>query len=247
MAKTLLKDYVDNGKKLYQELSDSNNTPLTITKLKAKTFLFIDTYFDNLGYYLSIFESLQENYNQIIVHVGYTHALDIINYIETNMGFSTANIYPKTKTADSITKSIQIALNSNKSIDELLKLQQSINDNIPTAIKGSTLSKLLEDIFKTEQERKVIATSSSSSSVSSSASSSSVTSDATSSDSKAKSNSSATATKHCNNCNKSAEEVTSKKLLVCSRCKQVNYCCRECQRADWKTHKLNCKKIEEKS
>ena len=28
----------------------------------------------------------------------------------------------------------------------------------------------------------------------------------------------------------------------CSRCKQTNYCSKECQRADWKKHKKQCKK-----
>ena len=34
---------------------------------------------------------------------------------------------------------------------------------------------------------------------------------------------------------------TEKKLERCSGCKQVYYCCRECQRQDWAAHKLNCK------
>jgi tetratricopeptide (TPR) repeat protein len=33
-----------------------------------------------------------------------------------------------------------------------------------------------------------------------------------------------------------AEEASS----VCARCQEVRYCSRECQRADWKTHKLAC-------
>jgi hypothetical protein len=31
------------------------------------------------------------------------------------------------------------------------------------------------------------------------------------------------------------------KLLLCGGCRQISYCCAECQRADWKTHKLPCK------
>lgn len=28
----------------------------------------------------------------------------------------------------------------------------------------------------------------------------------------------------------------------CSRCKEVFYCSKECQKCDWKTHKLQCNK-----
>ena len=33
-------------------------------------------------------------------------------------------------------------------------------------------------------------------------------------------------------------------MLKCGRCKQVRYCNKECQTADWKEHKKNCKKAE---
>lgn len=32
------------------------------------------------------------------------------------------------------------------------------------------------------------------------------------------------------------------KLLRCCKCKQVNYCSKQCQKIDWKSHKLICKK-----
>lgn len=31
-------------------------------------------------------------------------------------------------------------------------------------------------------------------------------------------------------------------LLICGRCRKTSYCSPDCQRADWKKHKLNCKK-----
>ena len=32
--------------------------------------------------------------------------------------------------------------------------------------------------------------------------------------------------------------------LCCSRCKTVGYCSTECQKKDWKQHKVNCKQTE---
>lgn len=43
----------------------------------------------------------------------------------------------------------------------------------------------------------------------------------------------------CEVCRKGEEEVT---LQRCSTCKEHNYCSTACQRADWPTHKLTCKK-----
>lgn len=43
----------------------------------------------------------------------------------------------------------------------------------------------------------------------------------------------------CNNCGNTAERLK-KKLLICSRCKNVNYCCKDCQVQDWKKHKKLC-------
>lgn len=34
--------------------------------------------------------------------------------------------------------------------------------------------------------------------------------------------------------------MDTKNLKVCSGCKKVKYCCRDCQRADWKNHKNTC-------
>ena len=33
--------------------------------------------------------------------------------------------------------------------------------------------------------------------------------------------------------------------LRCAKCKQVHYCSKACQKAHWKTHKKECKKIRE--
>lgn len=41
----------------------------------------------------------------------------------------------------------------------------------------------------------------------------------------------------CNKCNKSGDEVS---LKHCAKCKQTNYCSRDCQKADWKAHKKIC-------
>lgn len=43
----------------------------------------------------------------------------------------------------------------------------------------------------------------------------------------------------CNFCNVPAEQLQ-KNLQVCSRCKNVQYCSRECQVSDWKSHKKLC-------
>jgi hypothetical protein len=32
-------------------------------------------------------------------------------------------------------------------------------------------------------------------------------------------------------------------LQICVRCKLVSYCSRECQKKDWKQHRLECKKF----
>ncbi|KAI0656445.1 hypothetical protein C8Q70DRAFT_335269 [Cubamyces menziesii] len=44
-------------------------------------------------------------------------------------------------------------------------------------------------------------------------------------------------TRKCNHCYASSTE---KKLFFCSRCKAQTYCSRECQKADWKSHKGVC-------
>lgn len=46
----------------------------------------------------------------------------------------------------------------------------------------------------------------------------------------------------CNLCRRTGRSGTDAQtaLLVCSRCKSVSYCSKECQRADWKAHKRTC-------
>lgn len=44
----------------------------------------------------------------------------------------------------------------------------------------------------------------------------------------------------CGMCGKAAADVA--KLQVCSGCKASHYCCRKCQKGDWRRHKLLCKK-----
>src|SRR5436305_13498948 len=47
----------------------------------------------------------------------------------------------------------------------------------------------------------------------------------------------------CNACGsdkKKASNGTSEALLTCTRCKTAKYCCKECQKADWKEHKAVC-------
>lgn len=48
-----------------------------------------------------------------------------------------------------------------------------------------------------------------------------------------------TTTTVCSLCNTCAE-MLKEKLKVCSKCKTTHYCSAECQKADWKTHKLTC-------
>lgn len=39
----------------------------------------------------------------------------------------------------------------------------------------------------------------------------------------------------CSNC-----KINALDLKRCGRCRRVNYCCAECQRADWLQHKASC-------
>ncbi|KAI1464937.1 uncharacterized protein F4812DRAFT_462259 [Daldinia caldariorum] len=48
----------------------------------------------------------------------------------------------------------------------------------------------------------------------------------------------------CRNCN-ATEAKNGKNLLKCSRCKEVMYCSSECQRADWKKHRMECKPYDD--
>jgi hypothetical protein len=46
----------------------------------------------------------------------------------------------------------------------------------------------------------------------------------------------------CSYCAK-INNIKKQKLKVCGKCGQVKYCNKECQRSDWKKHKLECGKI----
>jgi hypothetical protein len=47
------------------------------------------------------------------------------------------------------------------------------------------------------------------------------------------------------NCIHAFGTVERRKMLFCTRCGEANYCSVECQRADWKTHRVRCNKIVE--
>lgn len=44
----------------------------------------------------------------------------------------------------------------------------------------------------------------------------------------------------CANCRKSAAAANLSALKACAKCKTTQYCSRDCQKADWKTHKKIC-------
>eukprot|EP00243_Klebsormidium_subtile_P005746 TRINITY_DN2342_c0_g1_i1.p2 TRINITY_DN2342_c0_g1~~TRINITY_DN2342_c0_g1_i1.p2 ORF type:complete len:124 (+),score=7.78 TRINITY_DN2342_c0_g1_i1:617-988(+) len=48
------------------------------------------------------------------------------------------------------------------------------------------------------------------------------------------------AAKGCVCCNPTCSKKEPGKRLFCSKCTRAAYCCRECQREDWKQHKLVC-------
>ncbi len=49
----------------------------------------------------------------------------------------------------------------------------------------------------------------------------------------------------CRNCNKgSCSKDFQKSLMQCGRCKQAYYCSKECQKKDWKKHKLICQEVD---
>ena len=53
------------------------------------------------------------------------------------------------------------------------------------------------------------------------------------------------AQKHCHQCNKTQDQITTGSIKNCARCKTVYYCSRGCQEKDWPVHKLGCKKVKE--
>jgi len=46
--------------------------------------------------------------------------------------------------------------------------------------------------------------------------------------------------------NRGCDKATSntQPLLICSGCKLASYCCKQCQRTDWKRHKQNCTPVK---
>ena len=46
------------------------------------------------------------------------------------------------------------------------------------------------------------------------------------------------------NCHKTQRTT---ELSICTACREISYCGAECQRADWKEHKIKCKAAQEKS
>jgi tetratricopeptide (TPR) repeat protein len=52
---------------------------------------------------------------------------------------------------------------------------------------------------------------------------------------------------NCSRCGAAhLKDTPGKPLLCCGGCKAIYYCCRECQRSDYKNHKATCKKHQEK-
>jgi hypothetical protein len=50
--------------------------------------------------------------------------------------------------------------------------------------------------------------------------------------------------KMCRHCDKDETQMDGAKLMTCQRCKSVYYCSRECQVADWKSHKQICNHLD---
>ncbi|KAK5995703.1 hypothetical protein PT974_04120 [Cladobotryum mycophilum] len=48
----------------------------------------------------------------------------------------------------------------------------------------------------------------------------------------------------CRKCGKKEDEDGGVKLKRCMRCKKIKYCSAECQKADWKKHRMECEKAE---
>lgn len=46
----------------------------------------------------------------------------------------------------------------------------------------------------------------------------------------------------CGNCF-SVEKGRGVKMSMCSRCRMVHYCSQECQKKDWKVHKIRCRQV----
>ena len=46
----------------------------------------------------------------------------------------------------------------------------------------------------------------------------------------------------CNYCGKLEDSSTGTSLMMCSRCKLVKYCSKDCQKREWKYHKKTCPK-----
>ena len=49
----------------------------------------------------------------------------------------------------------------------------------------------------------------------------------------------------CGNC-KVSPRVNASPFMRCGLCKQISYCCKECQTVDWQRHKAKCKTDRDK-
>jgi hypothetical protein len=47
-------------------------------------------------------------------------------------------------------------------------------------------------------------------------------------------------------CQACQQQLPASRLKKCSRCNHVEYCCRECQKSDWKAHKKTCQAVSSK-
>lgn len=82
-----------------KEFSKINEaTPNKITDLFWDAFNIIFVKFADLGFILAIFEAFEKDYDNIIVHIGTSHAFNIVNFLEKKMDFQKQILSKKVKT-----------------------------------------------------------------------------------------------------------------------------------------------------